>query len=104
MVKRVQQEDMTAFAYDKRGRLISVGRNSYVKTHPLQAHYASRSSNVHRIYLHAELDALIKARGKQVHKMVVVRVTKTGRYASAAPCDSCALALREYGVRHVEHT
>ena len=94
---------LTALAYDKRGRLLSVGRNSYVKTHPLAGYYGKKSGRPDAIYLHAELDALIKARGN-VHKLVVVRYNAHGEPVNAKPCKGCQLALKDFGVKHVSHT
>ena len=95
--------DITALAYDKKGRLLSVGRNSYVKTHPLQAKFSKEAKKPHAVYLHAELSALLKAR-QQVHKLVVLRYDKQGNPALAAPCAACQLAIKSFGVKYVEHT
>lgn len=94
---------ITALAYDRKGRLLSVGRNSYTKTHPLQAHYAKVSGRREAIYLHAEIAALVKARGK-VHKVVVTRFNSMGQPVLSRPCPACQLALRDFGVKEVEHT
>ena len=69
--------DLTAFAYGKRGRLLAVGRNSYIQTHPLQAKFAKKAGRPQAIYPHAELVALLKSR-QQVHRLVVVRYNKAG--------------------------
>lgn len=98
-----KQQNLTALAYDKKGRLIAVGVNSYTKTHPLQAKYAKRSGRPGAIYLHAEIAALVKARGK-VHKLVVTRFDRHGKAVNAKPCAACQLALQDYGVAVVEHT
>ena len=90
-------------AYNKRGRLLSVGKNSYVRTHPLQAKFAKQSGKKDAIYVHAELAALLKAR-EPVHKLVVLRYDKDGRPALAKPCASCQLAIKHYGVKYVEHS
>lgn len=105
MSRRTARQDITAFCYDKRGKLLSVGHNSYVKTHRLQAYYGAKAGKPGRIYLHAELDALIKARksGKDIHKLVVVRKGASG-YLLAKPCESCQLAIVEFNVKKVEHT
>lgn len=100
MTKRYE---ITALAYDKRGKLLSVGKNSYEKTHPLQGYYGKRAGNPLAIYLHAELSALLKARGV-VHKLVVMRYNKHGKPVIAKPCPSCQLAIKEFGVKYVEHT
>lgn len=94
---------LTALAYDKRGKLLSVGRNSYTKTHPLAMYYGKKSGRPEAIYIHAELDALIKARG-EVHKLVVLRYNARGEPVNAKPCAGCQLAIHDYGVKHVSHT
>jgi hypothetical protein len=95
--------DHTALAYNKRGKLIAVAKNSYVKTHPLQAKFGKESGKPNAIYLHAELAVLIKAR-EPVHRLVVLRFDSKGTPANSAPCASCQLAIKHYGVRHVEHS
>lgn len=95
--------ELTAFAYDKRGRLLSIGRNSYIKTHSLQAKFAKKAGRPQAIYLHAELVALLKSR-QQVHKLVVVRYNKDGSPGNAKPCEICQLAIEAFNVKHVEHT
>lgn len=95
--------DITALAYDKRGKLLAVGRNSYVKTHPLQAKYGAKVGKPKAIYLHAEMDALIKAKGK-AHKLVVLRYDNQGKPANAKPCAICQTAIRDFKIKRVEHT
>lgn len=95
--------EITALAYDKRGRLLSVGKNSYVKTHPLQRKYGMLVGRPKAIYMHAELDALLKARGP-VHKLVVMRYDTDGKPAPAAPCATCQRAIADFGVKEVEHS
>lgn len=94
---------LTALAFDKRGRLLSIGTNSYIKTHPVQAKYACKAKEDYKIYLHAEIDALIKARGK-VHRLVISRLEKDGRNLPSKPCPICQLAIEDYGVAEVEYT
>ena len=95
--------EITALAYDKRGKLLSVGRNSYTKTHPLQAQLGRRAGKPNSIYLHAELAALLKAR-EQVWKLVVLRYDKEGKPVLAKPCPSCKLAIKQFQVKQVEYT
>jgi deoxycytidylate deaminase len=103
-MKRDKRPRIVAKAYDKRGRLLSIGYNSYVRTHPLQAEYAKRVGRPEAIYLHAELAALLKARTNVVHKLVVTRYNRAKKPLLAAPCPACQLALKEWGVKEVEHT
>lgn len=101
---RTKRQDVQAFAYDKRGRLLAVGFNSYVRTHTIQAKYAKRAGKPNAIYLHAELDCLLKARKRgKIHKLVVTRIGAKG-FLLAKPCPSCELAIKEFGVKICTHT
>ncbi len=97
------KQKITALAYDKRGRLLSVGHNSYTKTHTLQAQLAFKSGEPSKIYLHAELDALLKAR-HPVHTLKIFRLNAKGEYVNAAPCPICQLAIAQFKVKKVIHT
>jgi deoxycytidylate deaminase len=94
---------ITALAYDKRGRLLSVGKNNYHKTHVQQAKYSKRVGNPLAIYLHAELDALLKAK-QPVYKLIVTRFDSKGNPRMAKPCPACQLAIKEFGVKEIEYT
>lgn len=96
---------ITAVIYDKRGNVLSIGKNSYVKTHPLQAVYARRAGEPHKIYLHAELHAITRcANVERAHKMVVFRYTEDGSPARAKPCKICQQAIDKTNIKIVEHT
>lgn len=94
---------LTAIAYDKRGKVISMGSNSYLKTHPIQAHFAKKQGTPYKQYLHAEIDALIKA-DRPVHRLMVFRIGANGKYLSAKPCAICMSAMKAYGVKIIEST
>lgn len=105
MSRNTVKQNVIALAYNKRGHLLAVGRNSYVKTHPLQARYALKGGNPDRIYLHAEVAALIRASKRgTVHKLVIVRQSEAGNYLCAKPCSGCQAAISDFRVKHVEHT
>lgn len=102
---RRQTQDITAVIYDKKGRVISVGKNSYVKTHPRQAKHANKVGLPEKIFLHAEMDAIIRCRDLgRAHKIVVTRITKKGRYGNAKPCPVCQSAIKEARIQNVEWT
>jgi len=88
---------------NKRGRILSVGKNSYTKTHPRQAYYAQKSENKHKIYLHAEIDALCRCDGKP-YAIYVARVNRKGMPGLAKPCDICRMAIRDMGIKKVVYT
>ncbi len=54
------KQSVVATVYDKQGNVVSVGYNSYIKTHPLQAKLACRCGQPEKVYLHAEIAALVK--------------------------------------------
>lgn len=96
---------MTAIIYDKRGRVLSVGKNSYVKTHPMQAAHAHRAGEPYKVYLHAEIAAIVKCKSlDKAHKISIFRYLEDGSPAEARPCKICAGAIRLAGIKHIEHT
>lgn len=98
-------QNITAFAYDRKGRLLSIGRNSYVKTHPLQARAAKEVGEDYKIYLHAEVAALVKIKNWQkIDKLVVTRYNKNGEPMLAKPCRVCQRVIKIAGISTVEHT
>ena len=104
MSKR-QTQSITAVIYDKKGRVLSIGKNSYVKTHPKQARHAHKVGLPEKIFLHAEMDAIIRCRDLwSARKILVTRVTRNGKYGNAKPCPVCQSAIEEAGIRQVEWT
>jgi len=100
-----RKQDMTAIIEDKRGRILSIGKNDYHKTHRIQYEYAERVGTPHRIYLHAEIDSIIRCRDlSKAHKISIFRYGKNGKPALAKPCPACALAIKEAGIKIVEWT
>lgn len=96
---------ITAIAYDKRGRVLALGKNSYVKTHPIQAEHAVAVGEPHKIFLHAEIAALLKIKDtSKVSRFVVFRYNSDGTPGNAKPCKVCARALKLAGITNVEHT
>jgi tRNA(Arg) A34 adenosine deaminase TadA len=93
-----------AKCFDKRGRLISSAYNSYQKSHPMMARIASRLGMPDKQFLHAEILAIIRARGKIIDKITVERYDSFGNPANAMPCKLCMEAIREAGITNVEWT
>lgn len=99
------KHNLTAIIYDKRGVVLSIGKNSYVKTHPYQAKMAAECNDEHKIFLHAEIDAIIKCNAiERAHRISVFRTTTGGKYALARPCKICAAAIAKTPIRVIEHT
>lgn len=95
---------LTATTYDKRGRVIARGHNSYERTHPLQLEYAERAGQDWKPYLHAEIHAIIRSRGADIHKIRIERFGQNGEPKMARPCAVCELAIKAAGIRFVEYT
>lgn len=96
---------VTALIYDRRGRVLSVGQNSYVKTHPLQAKYAIKAGQPDKQYLHAEIHAITRCKDlSKAHRIFVTRYNKSGQPVIAKPCPVCISAIYATGIKHVDHT
>lgn len=103
-VKSCQQR-LAAICVDKKGRVIGQGKNSYKRSHPLQKHFAILAGlSEDKMYLHAELQALLRCKDKQVHTLYVARVLKDGSIGMAKPCAGCVEALKAFGVEKVVYT
>lgn len=96
---------LTAIIYDKRGRVLSIGQNSYIKTHPLQKKYAEKVGEPYKQNLHAEIAAIVKCKSlERAHTIKIFRFGANGKPALAKPCSICESAIRAAGIKHVEHT
>jgi deoxycytidylate deaminase len=98
-----KRQHIKAVILDRKGRVLSVGYNSYIKTHPLQAKHARAAGQPLRVYLHAEISALIKCRGKP-YKIRVERQNKDGQYMMAKPCSICQHAIKKSGIKFIEYS
>lgn len=93
-----------------RGRIVSVGFNQH-KTHPFAAKYGK---NPDAIYLHAEHDAINKAKRRlndnELRKstLIVVRVKAENdgkiTFGIAKPCSGCAQCISDHNIRTVVYT
>jgi hypothetical protein len=85
-------------------RLVAIGRNRK-KSHPLQARFADRPQ---RIYLHAEIDAIVDFLTKfhisncASAEMIVIRLDAEGNLADSKPCAGCQKALITFGFKDIE--
>jgi tRNA(Arg) A34 adenosine deaminase TadA len=97
--------NVTCFVYDKKGNLLSIGRNSYVKTHPVQAKAAQAVGQAQRIFLHAEIHALVQLEDwKKAYRIEVVRYGASGDALMAKPCPVCMHVIKQTGIKKVIHT
>ncbi len=97
--------NIKAIIYDRRGKVLSVGFNSYIKTHPLQARHAYKNQEPSKIYLHAEIHAITRCSNlSKAHKILVTRFDRHGNPQLAKPCKVCQSAIREAGIKIIEYT
>lgn len=95
--------NLSAKVYDKKGRLLAEGTNSYTKSHPLQWKFAKQVGLEDKIFLHAEIDAIRKVKDKsKIHKIVVERV-EGGKRCKSKPCPVCEAAILAFGIKLVEY-
>ena len=88
------QQSIVAKVFNKKGQLLAIGRNSYTKTHPMQAAFAKQVGHPQKCFLHAEIDALRKLRlGSKPYRMLIQRTRKNGELGNAKPCEVCRAAF-----------
>lgn len=92
-----------AAAISYKGKVLSVGKNQK-KTHPMMLKY---QTDDHKIYLHAEIDAIIKtinAHGTDILRrceLYVLRLTGGGNVGYSKPCRGCQKAIDAFGIKKV---
>ncbi len=99
------KHELTAIICDKKGKVLSIGKNSYIKTHPLQARHAERVGLPDKQFLHAEIHAIARCKdlGK-AYRILVTRFGKSGEPLLAKPCPVCQSAIKAAGIELIEHT
>lgn len=98
--------DITAIVRDKHGHIISRANNSYVKTHPMQARLAQKVGRTKKIYLHAEVLAILRA-GQQIERaysIEVYRFDSNGKSKLAKPCPICMELIKTTPIKRIIYT
>lgn len=93
-----------------KGKVVSIGVNQH-KTHPFAAKYCRHPE---AIFLHAEVDAINKAKKKLTEQelkkatLVIVRVkqdvNKKTEFGIAKPCNGCEKCIEAHGIKNVIYT
>lgn len=84
---------------------MSIGQNSYIKTHPMMAEHSRKVGEPHKIYIHAEVAAIVRCPDiNKAFRIMITRFGKNGRPALAAPCTVCQSAIAATGIRVIDHT
>ena len=112
VAQEVTNKEKMAAAIVKNGRIVSTGYNSK-KTHPIQEKF---KKNEHAIYLHAEIDAIIKAlrtlkvTDLQYCDIYIVRIKKKKCFDKefvwglSKPCEGCLKAILQFGIKRIIYT
>lgn len=104
-MKARQRQSLTAVIYDKKGRVLSVGQNSYHKTHTMQAFHAEKVGRPEKIFLHAEVSAIVRCKDlHRAHRIFISRWDHNGNPKLAAPCPVCVSAIEAAGIKRIEWT
>jgi tRNA(Arg) A34 adenosine deaminase TadA len=96
---------LTAIIKDKRGNILAIGKNSYTKTHPYQAKCAKEVGLPEKVYLHAEIAAILSCNDlSKAHSIHIYRQGKSGLWLNAKPCPICQSAIDKTPIKKVFHT
>lgn len=96
-----------AICTDKKGNILSIGTNSYTKTHPTQKKYAVKVQAHLKEFIHAEIKALLildRYTLPKAYALYICRVLKDGSPGLAKPCKICAEAIKDYNIKEVYYT
>ena len=97
--------ELQATCYDKKGKVLSTGKNSYRKSHPLMKFlYEKAGDSEHKVAIHAELQAVLRAGDTQVASIFVERYDAHGNPRLAKPCKTCQQMLKAFGVQEIRYT
>jgi deoxycytidylate deaminase len=88
---------------DKRGRVLSIGVNSYKKTHPFMAQAAKKYGCAEKQYLHSEIASLIACKSKP-YAIYTARINRKGESQNAKPCEICEAVLKESNIKKIYYT
>lgn len=101
------QQKIVAFVLDSKGKILSEGTNSYIKTHPEQAQSAKEEGEDYKIFLHAEVSALTRLKYHQLGKqetIVVLRLNNQLSLCYSKPCPICCRTIKKYGISNIIHS
>jgi tRNA(Arg) A34 adenosine deaminase TadA len=99
------KQNITAIIKDKKGNVLSIGHNNYTKTHPFQAFHAAKVGLPKKVFLHAEIDAIVRCKDiDRAYSIEVIRIGHSGKILSAKPCPICQSALKFTNIKEIFHT
>ena len=100
-----KRQHITAVVYDKHGRALSIGQNSYDKSHPKMKVHGAKVGIFKKEVMHAECAAIVKVRDlSKAYRIAVFRYNANGEPLIAKPCPICQSMIDEAGIKIVEWT
>lgn len=105
LLSDITRNNLGAVLVSKNWDIISVGSNVR-KTHPLQAELAKSVGLEHKIFLHAELAAMVSTKQRNLHgsRLFVYRELRDGSLGLARPCPICIAGAKLFGIRDIYYT
>jgi deoxycytidylate deaminase len=103
----INKQKIVAFVLNQKGHVLTVGWNSYIKTHPKQKEASILFGEVHKQYLHAEVCALTRLNKKQLGKqsaIVIIRLDSKNNLLPSCPCRICASVIHTYNIKTIIHS
>lgn len=96
---------LKAIIFDKKGKILSIAENDYLKSHPYMKELASKHGMPYKIFLHAEVAAILKCPDlSKAYRILVTRTGKSGNLLLATPCKICQSAIAATGIKIIEHS
>jgi len=89
--------NVTAIIRNKKGYVLSIGKNSYKKSHPIMMKI-SKNKTLPKVqtFIHAEVDAIIKCRNiKDAYSIEIYNYTEKGNAAISKPCPLCMSLIEQ---------
>lgn len=105
VIKKTGRFELTAIIKDRKGNILSIGKNSYFKTHPLMVKLARHFGefNTKKIYIHAEIDAIIKCKSiEKAHSIEIYRMHNFNKkYLPSMPCKICMSGIAQTPIKEI---
>ena len=100
------QQRHYAVVTDKRGKIISEGRNSYTKSSPLMQKLSMKVGvSEHKCFLHAEIKTILRDKANKGVKLYVARVNAKGEAVNSKPCRVCEYYIKtKRNIKSIEYT
>jgi deoxycytidylate deaminase len=97
--------NVTAIIRNKKGYVLSVGKNSYKKSHPIMSEL-SKYETIPKLqtFVHAEVNAIVKCRNiKDAYSIEIFNYTEHGNPALSKPCLLCMSLINKTPIRVIKY-